>query len=138
MNTGHKAESVDMQAFHNAIVGDNAKVGLKSPQKGRQRTPSGRPVASPQREKENSNLLTTANNNNNYANYDTDDQTDQMMDMLVKSATAIDKRTRIRKNRAKEGKTTRKSGMNLIVLPIILRLFHVFSGRPSKTTFAEG
>ena len=105
-----------MQAFHNAIVGDNAKVSLKSPQKSRQRTPSGRPVTSQQREKENSNLLTT-NNNNNYTNYDTDDQTDQMMDMLVKSATSIDKRTRIRKNRAKEGKTTRKSGMSLIVLP---------------------
>ena len=43
-------------------------------------------------------------------NYDTDDQTDQMMDMLVKSATANDKKTRIRKNRARDSKSTRKSG----------------------------
>ena len=122
-----------MQAFHNAIVGDNAKVSLKSPQKSRQRTPSGRPVASPQREKENSNLLTT-NNNNNYTNYDTDDQTDQMMDMLVKSATSIDKRTRIRKNRAKEGKTTRKSGMSLIILPKVSPCPHLVGG-PLKSGF---
>lgn len=46
----------------------------------------------------------------NLSNYDTDDQTDQMMDMLVKSATTNDKRTRIRKNRTKDSKSTRKSG----------------------------
>ena len=46
----------------------------------------------------------------NVSNYDTDDQTDQMMDMLVKSATAGEKKTRIRKNRARDSKSTRKSG----------------------------
>ena len=101
-----------MEAFHNAIVGDGAKTQLKSPQKTRHRTPSGRPQTSHQREKENAS--TNHNNNNNHhhhpTNYDTDDQTDQMMDLLVKSATSADKRTRIRKDRAKEGKTTRKSG----------------------------
>ena len=96
-----------MEAFHNAIVGDNAKTQLKSPHKTRHRTPSGRPHTSHNKEKENTS---TNNNNNNNTNYDTDDQTDQMMDLLVKSATSADKRTRIRKDRAKEGKTTRKSG----------------------------
>lgn len=43
------------------------------------------------------------------SNYDTDDQTDQVMDMLVKSATDGEKRTRIRKNRARDSKSTRKS-----------------------------
>ena len=46
----------------------------------------------------------------NLSNYDTDDQTDQMMDMLVKSATAGERKTRIRKNRMKDSKSTRKSG----------------------------
>ena len=44
------------------------------------------------------------------SSYDTDDQTDQMMDMLVKSATAGEKKSRIRKNRARDAKSTRKSG----------------------------
>lgn len=101
-----------MEAFHNAIVGDNAKTQLKSPHKTRHRTPSGRPQATPQREKENGSVN---NNNNNNTNYDTDDQTDQMMDLLVKSATSADKRTRIRKDRAKEGKTTRKSGKKILI-----------------------
>ena len=111
-----------MEAFHNAIVGDNAKTQLKSPHKSRHRTPSGRPQTSHQREKENAS---TNNNNtiNNHTNYDTDDQTDQMMDLLVKSATSADKRTRIRKDRAKEGKTTRKSGdYNFAVLISLLVL----------------
>ncbi|XP_065064822.1 FH1/FH2 domain-containing protein 1-like isoform X2 [Rhopilema esculentum] len=110
VNDPRSNESVDMEAFHNALVADNPKAQLKSPQKTRQRTPSGRPHVAQNREKENNHVPSTpTNNNNNYTNYDTDDQTDQMMDLLVKSATSADKRTRIRKNRAKEGKTPRKS-----------------------------
>ena len=105
--------NVDMEAFHNAIVGEG-KEHLRSP-KGRQRVSTGRPSPVPgNREKENARESTQGNNvnsnSNNNNNYDTDDQTDQMMDMLVKSATSAEKRTRIRKNRAKEGKTVRKSG----------------------------
>lgn len=55
----------------------------------------------------------------NLSNYDTDDQTDQMMDMLVKSATAGEKKTRIRKNRTKDSKSTRKSGVFLTLTLLV-------------------
>ena len=58
----------------------------------------------------NNKLGTPIIGGGNLSNYETDDQTDQMMDMLVKSATAGEKKTRIRKNRAKDAKSTRKSG----------------------------
>ncbi len=104
------SENLDMKAFHNAIVGDNLQDSLKS-SKNRQRV-SCRPSPVVHKEKENRRHTTQGNHstNNNNNNYDTDDQTDQMMDMLVKSATSTEKRTRIRTNRAKEGKTNRKSG----------------------------
>eukprot|EP00794_Sanderia_malayensis_P019150 gene19150-21070_t len=115
--TNHNAtDKVDLTAFHNAIVGEGGgKDSLKS-SKGRQRASSTRPSIIPtnkdnenkhrQQQEKHGVSNSTVNNNNNY---DTDDQTDQMMDMLVKSATSAEKRTRIRKNRAKEGKTVRKS-----------------------------
>ena len=57
-----------------------------------------------------SSKLSTPGVSGNLSSYDTDDQTDKMMDMLVKTATSTDKRTRIRKNRKKEATSTRKSG----------------------------
>jgi len=57
-----------------------------------------------------SSKLATPGVSGNLSSYDTDDQTDKMMDMLVKTATSTEKRTRIRKNRKKEATSTRKSG----------------------------
>ena len=63
----------------------------------------------------------------NLSNYDTDDQTDQMMDMLVKSATAGERKTRIRKNRAKDSKSTRKSGKNYFLSFCFITIpYHTF------------
>ena len=64
----------------------------------------------PNNDLSNNKLGTPIIGSGNLSNYETDDQTDQMMDMLVKSATAGEKKTRIRKNRAKDAKSTRNSG----------------------------
>lgn len=58
-----------------------------------------------------SSRLSTPTGSGNLSNYDTDDNADMLMyDMLIKNATDGEKRTRIRKNRAKQdSKSTRKS-----------------------------
>ena len=77
-----------------------------------QKAITGEKTLSPAKSRVRATKNTSSDNkgSSNVNNYDTDDQTDQMMDMLVKSATANDKKTRIRKNRARDSKSTRKSG----------------------------
>ena len=89
-----------MDALQKAIAGDT---GL-SPAKGRTRKKmNNNHINDPSK-------LTAPVPGGNLSSYDTDDQTDQMMDMLVKNATSTEKRTRIRKNRKKDSTSTRKSG----------------------------
>ncbi|XP_057291170.1 FH1/FH2 domain-containing protein 1-like [Hydractinia symbiolongicarpus] len=88
----------NMDALHKAITDTNAL----SPTKNRVRKKVNSTPNDPTK-------LSTPAVSGNMSSYDTDDQTDQMMDMLVKSATAGEKKTRIRKNRTKDSKSTRKS-----------------------------
>ena len=88
-----------MDALQKAIAGD----GALSPAKTRTRKKVPNSV-------NDSMKLSAPSPSGNLSSYDTDDQTDQMMDMLVKTATSTEKRTRIRKNRNKDSKSTRKSG----------------------------
>jgi len=94
-----KTEEDTMDALQKAIAGD---AGL-SPAKTRTRKKiNNNHINDPSK-------LTAPIPGGNLSSYDTDDQTDQMMDMLVKNATSTEKRTRIRKNRKKDSTSTRKS-----------------------------
>lgn len=99
----------NMDALHKAITDTNAL----SPTKNRVRKKVNSTPSDPTK-------LSTPAVSGNMSSYDTDDQTDQMMDMLVKSATAGEKKTRIRKNRTKDSKSTRKSGIALFFTVCVL------------------
>ena len=63
-----------------------------------------------------STKLSTPHVSGNLSNYDTDDNTDKIMDMLIKTANEGEKRTRIRKNRQKDAKSNRKSCKYFVML----------------------
>lgn len=95
-----RADEDSMDALQKAIASDNAL----SPAKSRTRKKvNNNHISDPTK-------LSAPASGGNMSSYDTDDQTDQMMDMLVKTATSTEKRTRIRKNRKKDSTSTRKSG----------------------------
>ncbi|XP_065675176.1 FH1/FH2 domain-containing protein 3 isoform X4 [Hydra vulgaris] len=98
----NKTEGEEKMHLLSKAITEGADPSSLSPTKGRFRKKVG----------SNNNLdklMNSSGLSGSISSYDTDDQTDQMMDMLVKSATAGEKKSRIRKNRAKDAKSTRKS-----------------------------
>uniref|UniRef100_T2MC48 FH1/FH2 domain-containing protein 3 n=1 Tax=Hydra vulgaris TaxID=6087 RepID=T2MC48_HYDVU len=98
----NKTEGEEKMHLLSKAITEGADPSSLSPTKGRFRKKVG----------SNNNLdklINSSGLSGSISSYDTDDQTDQMMDMLVKSATAGEKKSRIRKNRAKDAKSTRKS-----------------------------